>query len=140
MTAVAVALAGIVAVQLGLLVWLVVRALTSSDQQGDTRVAVTQLEADVERMAFDLEATRGTLSAERKRADALEEIIADEVNAPPGLPLDARGVRDRLLRTAQRWREAAAATGASAEGAVPADGASTGTTATELPVTRPSDV
>lgn len=139
MIALAVALVGVVVVQLGLLAWLFHRALGDSDQQADTRVAVTQLEADVERLMFELDQTRNTLSAERKRADALEEIITDEINGASGSPLQPGDVRSRLLRAAQQWREANAV-GSATVGGLPAEATPTDAEATNVPVTRPSDV
>jgi hypothetical protein len=133
------ALVAIVGTLLAFVGWLVHRALSAADQEGDSRVAVTQLEADVERMAFELEGTRQTLAAERKRADVLEQIIADEVNAPTGAVLAASDVRSRLLQQAKRWREAAAPAAPAPE-VVPSDRSTERATAPELPVTRPSDV
>jgi hypothetical protein len=139
-TVLAVALAGIVAVQLGVMAWLFHRALSDSDQQADTRVAVTQLEADVERLMFEIEGTRNTLAAERKRADVLEEIIADEINAPSDPPLSPSDVRSRLLRQARQWREASAKAVARASAGMPEEPPADGAATADVPVTRPSEL
>jgi hypothetical protein len=106
-TLVAVILATTLASALGCIVWLVYGRLRDAERHADARVAQVQVEADLERRAYELDVTQKALVAANRRAEALEDIIADEINAGSGLsPGDVRG---RLLRLARGWRDAATA-------------------------------
>ncbi len=107
MTAVAFALAVTLAAALGIIVWLVHGRVQDAANDGDIRVAQVSTEAEAERLAFQLDVTEKALVAANKRAEALEGIIADELNDPPNADLPAADWRGRLLRLAQSWRGAA---------------------------------
>jgi hypothetical protein len=129
-TAVAIALAAALASTVWLVAWLTYRVVATSERDGDSRVAQVATEAVAERTAFELDVTLKALAAANKRADALEEIISDELNAmSPNADLTRIDVRSRLVRLASKWREAAAARNslpAQPDPAVPEDGTASG--------------
>ncbi len=109
MTIVAIVLAAAVASALALIAWLVYRVVAASEQSADARVAQVATEAATERAGYELEVTQKALIAAGKRADALEEVIVDEINSTANPDLASTDVRSRLLQIAGKWREAAAA-------------------------------
>ena len=107
MVAVAIVLATTLAGALGLLAWLVRGRVVAADQLADARVGQVATEAELERSGFELDIVKKALAASQKRADALERVIADEINdSESGLPLDRNGVRQRIVQIARQWAEA----------------------------------
>lgn len=104
MTAVAVTLAIAVASALALIAWLVYRAVGASDSEADARVAQVATEAELERARYETEVTSKALAAANARANALERVIADDLNTAPNPDLARDDVRGRVLRLAQAWR------------------------------------
>jgi hypothetical protein len=80
--------------------------IAASTKAGDERALRMDANAKQERTAFELEQTKQALAAESKRADALEEVLRDEVNESPNPDLARTDVRGRLLRVARSWGEA----------------------------------
>lgn len=76
------------------------------DQATDARVARADQEAELERVSFELEFTTAALRRTTARAAALEEVLADEVDAAPNPDLAVDDVRSRVRRLAQRWAAA----------------------------------
>lgn len=129
-------LVGLAIGQAGLIAWLVHGRMADKDQAADARVGQVATEAESERTAYELDVTQKALAAANKRCDALEEIIADEINGNPNADLGRTDVRGRLLRIAGRWREAASARSplpATAGEGVPPSGATEGASAAALP-------
>lgn len=95
------------------------------DHEADARIAQVATEAELEREKYEHDQTKRALSAADARADALEEVLSDAINATPNADLDRADVQSRVLRIAQRWAAADAASRlpAAAVEAVPADAA-----------------
>lgn len=124
MTALAAVLAAALAGAIAAITWLAYRAVSgaersiaAADADADTRVAQVATEAELERVQFELEATKQALGRATARAAALEEEMF-RAHPPPNTDLAADDVRGRILRLASAWR---AAEGADRGGAVPAE-------------------
>jgi hypothetical protein len=128
----------------GVIAWLAFRVVKAAEQEADARVGQVATEAESERTAYELDVTQKALTAANKRADALEEIIADEINDEnPNPDLARTDVRTRLLRIAGKWREAAATRSplpAESEPAVPAPAAPVGPKSASVPDDNTIDV
>lgn len=87
----------------GVIVWLVYGRVGAADVAADARVAQVDTEGHLERAQFELEHVKQALAATEKRADALESIIADEINAHPNPDLARDDVSGRVQRIAAAW-------------------------------------
>ena len=101
-----VALSVVVAGALSLIAWLVHSSSKRTDQtikgydvRDELRAEVTKLTLESERAKYEAIAATAALTAERKRADALEEFISHEAfETDPSAPLAPDDVAGRLLR------------------------------------------
>ena len=138
MIALAVALAAIVAGQVGLVAWLVYGRIADVRSMATERVAHTATNGLLERAKFELEATKAKIEELQPIITGLEDVIAEYINDAPNADLARTDVIGRIVRAAKRHSEAGRdrALPAGAEGAVPAQPA----TASTLPtLMRPDD-
>lgn len=106
MIALAVGLAVTLAGCVALIAWLTYRVVSAADAFAKVRVAQAETEAHLEQSQFEASALRTALANAERRADALEGVLADEVNNAPDPNLARGDVRGRLLRIAQQWGRA----------------------------------
>lgn len=141
MTAAVIALAVLAAGLAAALVTLTFRFSSAVRAQAKSEIGASHFECALELAHFELEQTRRTLSATVARAAALEDIIAEDLNATaPNADLARSDIRGRLLRNAQAWAAADRARAAATED-VPSDGgSSSGTSAAVVPALGASDV
>lgn len=83
--------------------WLTFRTVRGVEGAAKSEIGATHFESALELAHFELEQTKRALVAVEARADALEEIIAEELNAHPNADLDRADWRTRVMRVAQQW-------------------------------------
>ena len=106
MIALAVALAAIVAGQVGLVAWLVYGRIADVRSMATERVAHTATNGLLERAKFELEATAKANTEQQRIIDGLEDVLAGYINATPNADLARNDVLGRVVRAAQRQAEA----------------------------------
>jgi len=99
-------LGGVLAGSLVVNAWLTYRAITGTEREAKSELGALHFESALELAHFELEHTRDALAAANARADALEGIIADEINEAPNPDLGRTDVRNRVLRVAKAWATA----------------------------------
>ena len=93
---------------LSLLAWLTYGRIDDTKALATERVSHEKTVGQLERRSFELEVTQKALVAANKRAEALEEVLQDEVDSSPNPDLSRTDIRNRVLRIARKWAEAAA--------------------------------
>lgn len=93
---------------MSLLAWLTYGRIEDTKALATERVSHEKTVGQLERRSFELEVTQKALVAANKRAEALEEVLQDEVDSAPNPDLARADVRGRVLRIARKWAEAAA--------------------------------
>lgn len=88
---------------LGAVIWSVHGWVAAERHAASVREAQAHAEAEHTRITYELEVTTKALAAANARAKALEEVLADDVNAPVAPDLSSRDWRGRLLRITQAW-------------------------------------
>lgn len=134
MTIAVVTLAFVVAGLSGVNIWLLRGRVSDKDKAAADRIKLTVTEAESERTAFELDVTKKALAATERRAVALEELLAEEMNANPNADLAGHDVRSRLLRNAQAWRAADSLRAESADIVHSESGTPTGAGAAVVPI------
>ena len=87
------------------------QVLALSEIVSATREMLSDKTMVAERALFEKEKSDAALIGERERANALQEFIShDAQQSDPGVPLDPSDVDGRVLRIAETWRRANAAT------------------------------
>lgn len=102
-----IALAVVIAGQVGLIAWLVTGRIADARNVADERVAHTATNGRLERTGFELEQTKAALTEAQRVNSGLEEVLAQYINAAPNADLARGDVLSRLVRAANRQTEAA---------------------------------
>ncbi len=133
-----IALATVIAGQLGLLAWLAFGRVADVKALAAERVDHTATNGKLERATFELEATKTALTEQKRITDGLEDVLASYINSNPNADLARGDVLSRLVRAAHRQAEAGrdGAPGAGAEPTVPEQGTADGAEAAGMPADR----
>ena len=106
MIVVAITLATTLTATLGLVTWLVYRAISGTEKQADARVAQVDTEGHLERAQFELEQATLALTATKRRAAKLEELLSHALESPAAVAAAPDDWRARMRAIAQEWSAA----------------------------------
>lgn len=104
MIALSIALCSLLALSMGGAAWLGVKLFRAVDDDGDRRVAITALENEIEIARYENERLTAVLEDERKRANAIEKQISDEINRPYSGTANSADTVARIRLYAEQWR------------------------------------
>lgn len=103
MTVAVVMALAVIAGMLGLCAWCVYGRVQASERERASDARAITAEANLERAQFELDVTGKALKAANARADVLEQVLSEEVNASPHPDLAHNDVRQRMLRITSAW-------------------------------------
>ncbi len=89
---------------LGFITWIIRRGDAAIERATDSRVAQVDTEGHLTSANYEHELTKRALTAEKRRGDVLEALLAAEQETDADADLDPRDVRGRVLREAIQWR------------------------------------
>lgn len=93
----------VIAGMLGLVAWSVYGRVSASDARATSDVRVAMTEANLERVQFELDATKSALRASYARASLLEEAINAHLVSTPNPDLARNDVLQRTMRLYAAW-------------------------------------
>lgn len=121
--------AGVLAA-LGSTIYFAVKHARAVEHAANVQIAQAHVEGELTRATFEIETLREQLALSERRADAFEEVLADDVNSKPNADLGRSDLRSRLLRFAQTTKPARGSSDSASASAVPDESTATASAGT----------